>query len=280
LLYFESFQMTINTNKFVSRMFRRINGLVWDITTGTVGLKTEQGIYSLKSTPSASDAAVLEHSISVNPFDDFGMAIPAFATQTAHADVEIGEIIVGDSGIIGWVVDKTAAAFKVLDHNGFQKTYAPPSVQILGSQGVLVVRNLFSLTGGASGAAGLASNLMPLLMLGGGDEKIEKILPLLLMTGQMGGATAGAAPAGGMNPLMLMMLMKDGGLGGVSGKMDPMMLMALSGGLGGAGGGMNPMVMMALMGGGDLFGGDAPKKATNLAPVRANNGVPVLNFGG
>jgi hypothetical protein len=270
--YRKHLQMAMNSSKFLKRLFRKINGVVWDVVSGGVGLQTENGIFTV----SFSDTGAA--SLNCNPLDDFGLAIPAFATQVAIADVEQGDIVVGDQGIIGWVTDKTDAAVKVIDHSGYSKTYSPPKVSVFGGVpgGILVVRNLMSLTGGAAGASNFASSLMPLLMLGGGDDKLEKLLPLLLMTSQAAPAVAGAPAA---NPManMLPLLLMSGGLGGEGkkGDLDPMMLMALSGGLGGGAGGMNPMMLMALMGkGGDLFG--SSEKVPALTPV-TRGGVPVLN---
>lgn len=261
-------------------MFRRIDGLVWDVVSGSVGLQTENGIYTV------SLSADNTPQLNVNPLDDFGVALPAFATQATFDEVQPLDIIVGDSGIIGWVLEKNTASFKVLDHNGHQKTYVPPKVSILGTSGVLVVRNLMSLTGGAANANNFTSMLLPLLALGGGDN-LEKLLPLLLLSSQGGaaGATgvAGAAPAaGGFNPLMLLLL-KDGGLGGSGGSMDkllPLMMMGGMGGMGGGAGGMNPLMMMALFGDGDFLGTSAKKSAVKPIPAVAplvSTGVPTLN---
>ena len=107
-------------------------------------------------------------------------------------------------------------------------------------------------------------HILPLMLLGGGDDsKLDKILPFILMQGAAGNA------AGGLNSILPLLLLK--GEGGLGGDIDPMMLMALSGGLGGAAGaagGMNPLMMMALLGKGDLFGGST----TPVAPAlqRAN----------
>lgn len=265
--------MAINSSKFLKRLFRKINGVVWDVMSGSVGLQTADGIFTVTFAEDSTPT------LNCNPLDDFGLALPAFATQVALTEVEQGDIVVGDQGIIGWVVSKTEAAVKVIDHSGYSKQYSPPKVNVFGgvTGGVLVVRNLMSLTGGAAGATSFASNLMPLLMLGGGDDKLEKLLPLLLMTSQTtpaaGGAPAAVNPMASMLPLLLM-----GGLGGEGkkGDLDPMMLLALSGGLGGGAGGMNPLVMMSLLGKGDLFGGSDSKPIPTLAPT-IRGGVPVLN---
>jgi len=268
-----------NSNKILNRMFRRIHGLVWDLSTGSIGVKTESGIVSLTQDLSDSaegEAPTIVYGTSINPFDGFGTPIPAFATQTAQENVKDGDLIVGDKNIIGWVIGRTASAFKVLDHNGNTKTYTPPKVAIMNTQGVLVVQNLMNLAGGQAGLGGLAGGLMPLLMLGGSEDKLEKILPILLMQQSMAPATAGAAPAANpMVAMMPLMLMKQlsGEKGGKS-DIDPMMLMAMSGGLGGGAGGMNPMMMLALLGEGGLdgvLGGSAsptPLPAPGIPPLQ------------
>lgn len=253
------------TNKFVNRMFRRVGGVVWDPLTGGTGLRTDQGIYTFKLNADGTSE------VSVNPFDDFGMALPAFATQTVQADVRPGDIIVGDSGIIGWVVSVTeGGAYKVKDHNGFERTYTPPKVNVLAqANGVLVVRNLLSLTGGEQNAQNFAANLLPLLALSGGDGdgKLEKLLPLLLMTSAGGGA--GAATANPLQAMLPLLLMKNGGLGGSGDKLDKLLPLLMISGGGGLGG--NPMLLMAMMGDTDLFG------MGSVASPRTGPRVPTLN---
>jgi len=244
----------------MNRMFRRIDGIVWDAITGQTGLKTSDGVYTY--TPGAEGEA---GSVGVNLID-VSVALPGFATATPFEQVKIGDIIVGDSKIIGWVDEKLVNSFRVKDHSGFTKIYSPPKVSMMGIEGALVVRNLFSLTGGADGL----NSMLPMLMMAGDDSKIEKMLPFLLMQqGQAGGQNSGgAAPA--MNPMLMMMLMKDGGFGGKKGGgIDPMMLMMM-GGMGGGAGGMNPMAMMAMMGG---LGNDEP---TPL-PAPVQRGLPPLS---
>lgn len=268
------------SKKIMNRMFRRINGLVWDVMSGGIGLQTANGIHTVTFGEDGSFQPNL------NPIDSLGLTVPAFATQSTLDEVAVGDIIVGEVGIIGWVVEKLNASLRVLDHNGNVKVYVPPKVAIMGTNGVLVVRNLFSLTGGAGNAANFATTLLPLLALGGGDDKMEKLLPLLLMTSAQPAAagTAGAAAANPMAAMMPLLLMKElGGSGGKSGidKLLPLMLMGGMGG--GAAGGMNPMLLMALAGDGDLFGSLGEGKDTvPLAPVapalspRLNGGIPAL----
>lgn len=230
--------MSLATNKFINRMFRRISDVVWDPMSGSTGVRTTNGVFTIKFDEQGQNPEV-----TVNPFD-MSIALPGFAMQTPHAEVNVGDLIVGESSILGWVVEKNAASYKLRDHTGHEKAYVPPKVAIMGVTGPLVVRNLFSVAGGAQGVAGM----LPMLMMLGGDEgKLEKILPLMLLT-QQTPAVAGAAPAANPMAAMLPFLLMKDGLGGKGSKMDPMMLLMLSGGLGGGGGGMNPMLMMAMLG--------------------------------
>lgn len=256
--------MAFSADKFVRRMFRRIDGIVWDVVSGQVGLKTAEGVFT------ATFSETGEPTVTVNPFD-LSVALPGFATQTAHADVNVGDIIVGDQKILGWVTRKTDASFVLIDQHGMTKNYTPPKVAVMGGSGPLVVRNLFSLTGGQGG---VASMLPMLMMFGGDDSKLEKILPFLLMQGGNLGAPAADGAAAAANPMaaMLPLLLMKGGLGGGNGDIDPMLLMAMSGGLGGGNGAMNPMLMMALMNGG--LGGDSAD-APPLVPTRRNAPPPL-----
>lgn len=248
-------------SKFFNRMFRRVGGVVWDITTGKLGLKDDNGIYTLEVTTTGEGVkAKTECQIVVNPFDAFGIDIPAFATTTKLSDVTVGDVIVGDSKILGFVAEIKDNSLVLLDQNGMKKQYNPPKVAVLGTDNnVLVMKNLMNLTG-ESGFQGLQGSLMPLLMMGG-DVDLESILPLMLFSQQ-----SGAGAQAGLSSMLPLLLMKNGGLGGSGGsKIDPMMLMMMGGMGGGAGaGGMNPMMLMALAGG-DLFG--STDKPTPLAPA-------------
>lgn len=234
-------------NKFLDRMFRKVQGLVWDLTTGQLGIKDNNGVYTL-STDGEGDAT--EFAVTVNPFDSLGMTVPAFATNTPIEQVEAGDIIVGESTILGWVTERRDRSLKLLDKNGMTKNYTPPKVAILGTNGVLVVKNLFSLAGGTQGLAGIQNNLLPLLAMGG-DVNFDRIMPLILMQ-TLSGAQPGAAAApaaNGFASMLPLLMMGKGGKGGL-GDIDPMMLMMMSGG----GAGMNPMMLLALQGG--LGGGE------------------------
>jgi len=278
-------------NRFMNRLFRKVGGLVWDLSNGQIGMQTNDGILTL-DIPAEADG---EFGIVANPFDAFGMKVPAFATNTPLSAVEVGDIIVGAEKILGWVINVNQRSLDLKTPQGTTtKGYAPPKVAVLGgaADGVLVVKSLFSLVGGTGGLAGLQSNpLLLMAMTSGNDQSLEKILPLLLLS-QTGAAAADAGAPAAANPMasMLPLLLMSGqggdlfgGEGGGLKKMLPLLMM--TGGLGGGAGGLNAMLPLMLMGEGglgDLFGGDAepvqlptPTRAPALVG-RQYGGAPAL----
>lgn len=217
-------------NKFMDRLFRKAEGVVWDLMSGKIGIQTKDGIATLEG--EGDDAQ-----ININLMDQFGMGIPAFAQSTPVDAVKAGDIIYfGATDRPGWVIEKKAAAdatkspkFVLMKVDGTRSTWAPPKVSMLGMEsGVMVLRSLLTmLPGGQGGLSGLQGALMPMLMMSGGEMggDMEKMLPLLLM-GQMQTAPVTAAdgttvaapnPMAQMLPMMMMMqMMKGGGFGGGS----------------------------------------------------------------
>ena len=217
-------------NKFMDRLFRKADGVVWDLMSGNVGIKTADGIATL--TGEGDDAQ-----INVNLLDQFGMEIPAFAQSTPIDAVKAGDIIFfGASDRPGWVIEKKTSAtnqpsFVLMKVDGTRSTWKPPKVTMLGMEsGVMVLRSLMSmLPGGNAGLTGLQGALMPMMMMGmaGGDGgmDLEKMLPMLLM-GQMqaapvanadGTVVAAPNPMAQMMPMMMMMSMMKGNNGGGKG---------------------------------------------------------------
>lgn len=225
----------MNSNKLLDRFFRRADNVVWDLMSGRLGFKTRDGIVTLDG---EGDDAVP----SINPLDGFSMELPAFGQQTPIDQVKLGDMILQTNNV-GWVVELKGKSIRLLRPNGDRVTFTPPKTQILDfGSGVMVVRSLVNmLPGGSGGLGNLQSMLVPMMLMGDGDLDMEKILPLMLL---MNGANATAAD-GTANPLA-----------------------GLSGMMGGAGG-MNPFMMMMLMkgmgkdkGGDDGYGGRRPRYNT------------------
>jgi hypothetical protein len=193
--------MSFSLEKMMSRMFRRVNDVLWDLMTGKLGVRTSDGeIATLVGT--GDDAT-----ISLNPVDNFGVPIPAFAQNTPVDAVKPGDLVYTGSEKPGWVVDRKTdgnKSFRIIRPGGSVSNWVPPKIEMFGLDGgVLVVRSLLNVLPEDSGGGlkGFQSNLLPLLALGGNDIDLETIMPLMLM-GQLGGG------AGGNNMLHTIMMMK------------------------------------------------------------------------
>jgi hypothetical protein len=269
--------MSALTNKFVNRLFRKVEGVVWDLTTNQIGLQNQSGIFTLTTTvtPADPDNNVPEstvYGVSVNPIESFGFKIPAFAQNTPLADINVGDLIIGDNKALGWVVKVNPNSLVLLDQNGFTKQYNPPKLAVVGVEGALVVKSLTGLFGNA-GASGFSNALLPLMLMGEGGlggGGLDDMLPILLMTQQTGGSANSMAS---MLPTILLMKSLKGG------KADDMLTamllsQSMANGQNAAGGlgGINPMMLMMLSGnnGGGSIGttfvaGGAPVPTLNPA---------------
>jgi hypothetical protein len=201
-------------------MFRKVDSVVWDLMSGKLGVRTREGeIATIEG--EGDDATIV-----INPFEDFGVALPAFAQATPADAVKVGDLIYTSGDAPGWIVQiKNSASdkktFRIMRAGGNVSSWVPPKVQMFGLDGgVLVVRSLVTmLPGGTDGLAGFQSMMLPMLMMGGDSLDMEKMMPLMLMSqmGGVGGGTAGANPMGGMMQMMMMSKMLGGDGGGLFG---------------------------------------------------------------
>lgn len=197
-------------DRLVNRFFRRVDGVVWDLMTGRVGVQTADGeIATLEGEGEGAE-------VSINVFNDFGVPLPAFAQSVPVTEIKQGDLIYNAKRVLGWVIGtpnlapvgkaKATKTFKLLKPDGTRGEWSPAKLSSMGLElsGAMVLRSLVNMFPGG-GLSGLQGSLMPLLMLGGGGD-LEQMLPLLLMSGMgLGGTAAGAA--GGMGNMMQMMLM-------------------------------------------------------------------------
>ena len=164
-----------NNSKLMDRFFRKVDGVVWDLMSGKVGVKTNDGITTIEG--EGEDAQVV-----VNLFDQFGIEVPAFAQGTPAAAVQVGDLIYGSKGVLGWVVDKKEKSFTLLTPQGTRSHWTPPKVQMLGfDSGVMVLRSLLNmLPGGSSGLSNMQNLLMPMMLMGDDSMDLGNIMPMLL----------------------------------------------------------------------------------------------------
>jgi hypothetical protein len=233
-------------DKIMNRLFRKADGVVWDMMSGKVGVSTKEGIATFSG---VGDDAEIE----INMFDQFGMEIPAFAQSTPVSSVSIGDLIYfGASEKPGWVVDikygvkptgstapakrtkaastavalteedKTNVQFVLMKTDGQRTTWKAPKVKMLGmgTDGVMVIRSLLTmLPGGQAALGGMQDNLLMMMQMSAmsGDEggfDMEAMIPMMLMGQITGGDTGGGNNF--MQAMMMAQMMK--GNGGMFGK--------------------------------------------------------------
>lgn len=206
----KSLSTGMSVEKMMGRMFRRVDSVVWDLMSGKLGVRTKEG--EIATIEGEGDEAT----IVINPFEDFGIALPAFAQATPADTVKVGDLIYTSGDLPGWIVAlKTSpegkTSFSIMRPGGSVSKWVPPKVQMFGLDGgVLVVRSLMTmLPGGADGLAGFQNMMLPMMMMGGDNIDLEKMLPMMLMS-QMGGAGSGANPMGGMMQMIMMSKMMGG----------------------------------------------------------------------
>ena len=200
-----------NRDALMNSFFRKVDNTVWDLSTGKIGFRTNEGIATLSSEGEFID---------VNPVEQFGIPVPSYATKTSLDKVSKGDFIYGSTAASrGWVTEVfvTEAAdgtksfkFGVLTPNGTSHNYNPPRIKMFGldPNGVMIVQSLFNVAGAGS-ADSMKNALMPLMLMGGDDLDLGEIMPMLLFSGMNGGT------GGDMSQMMTQMMMfKAMGLGG------------------------------------------------------------------
>ena len=194
------------SQKMMGRMFRKVDEAVWDLMTGKIGIRTDDGIVTLEGT--GEDAQ-----ISINVLEDFGLPLPAFAQNTPVDSIKDGDLIFSASKVLGYVVKKTEKGFRILKLDGTLTSWNPPKVSMIGFDGVsgaLVLRSLFNtFPDGDKGLSALQGSLMPMLMMMGDNLDLDNMLPMLLMS--QNGMMGGAAGMGNMMQTMMLMNMMKGG---------------------------------------------------------------------
>lgn len=203
---------------FVDRFFRPVDNVVWDMMSGKVGYKTNDGIVTIELNGiNEANTEADDCQVTINPFDDFGMELPAFAQSIPANSISLGDMIFSSSNnkVLGWVVKKSDKSFKLMKQDGTRSDWTPPKVQMLGfDSGVMVLRSLMNmLPGGQTGLGQMQSALMPMMAMGmlGGDGDndgldLKSMMPMLLMS-QMGMGGADASATGNMMGNMMQMMM-------------------------------------------------------------------------
>jgi hypothetical protein len=189
--------------RFMNRLFRHVDNVVWDLMSGRVGFQTADGIVTIEL-GDVTDSEAPDAVVSVNLLDEFGISIPAFAQSVPTESITLGDLIFGATGPLGWVVKKNEKSFRLMKPDGTRTDWHPPKTQMIGFEsGVMVLRNLLNMFPNGAGDLGkFQGTMMPFLMMGmGGDSDLKDMLPLMLMSQATGGD-------GSSNMLQTMMMMK------------------------------------------------------------------------
>ncbi len=206
-----------NSQNFINKMFRKVDGVSWDLTTGNIGVKTDEGLMSLKLTyeelaEGSKDAPkLLRASTTVNQFEQMGMPIPAFAQDTPKDKIGVGDLIYKGGQAFGWITEKVDDhSFMIITPTGTRTEWSPADVTMGFTSGIMVLKNLTSMIGGA-GMSNMSNMLMPMMMMGQFDGQneggLDKMIPFMLMqnSGMMGGQGSQENPM--MNMMMMSMMM-------------------------------------------------------------------------
>lgn len=206
-------------NAFMNRMFRKVNNVVWDMMSGKLGVRNDEGIVTLDESDADNPC------VSLNMFDQFGMGVPAFAQNTPVDQVKAGDLLVGTKEILGWVLKVEDGKFTLMKPNGNISKWVPPKVAMFGfDSGVMVVRSLLNLLPTGTGGLGQMQQWLQMMMfIGDGEVNFEKVMPMMLMS-QMsapaGADTAAVNPMAQMMPMMMFMNMMKSGEGKFTNPME------------------------------------------------------------
>lgn len=212
-------------DKMMSRMFRKVDGVVFDLTTNSIGIRKDDSVFTMGE----------DGSLNENLFADMSAAIPAFARATPLNSVKIGDLLVSQSGDpFGFVTKINEKSLGVLKTNGTNSTVSPAKVNLLGQgQTVLIV--------GSIDVGGM--DPMMLMAMSEGEDNSDLFMMMSMMN-QTNGTDSGQSMMN--NPMMMMAMMK--GKGGGSNDMMKMMMLQQMMGQQGQSAAMNPMMMAMMMG--------------------------------
>jgi hypothetical protein len=174
----------MNTSSIRDSFFREVKNAVLDITTGSFGIVTADGISVYK------DGAV-----SVNPLVDMGVKVPAFAMRVDVATLTEGDIILNGNTTY-FYKGKTETGYEVVATNGEVKQVGSVTNLFFGKNTVLAVKNMMAGTG--------MNPLVMAMMLGGTEGKDFNMKTFAIMS-MLGAKSENSGIDSNMLMMMLMM---------------------------------------------------------------------------
>lgn len=181
-------------NTMLDNLFRKVENVVLDLQSGTLGIKNGS------STVTYKDGATAE-----NPLNFFNIEFPAFAMSTPLEDIKIGDILVNSEGqALGWITEifDFEGAFQVQNASGMTSKHIPSTNVMMGGKRTMIVKDFF----GDSSFGGIQGAMLPLMFMNGGavDANSEKVFQMLML--QSSGIFGGAMDSDGGNNMMSMMV--------------------------------------------------------------------------
>lgn len=196
------------SKNFMNNQFRRVDNVVWDLSTNQMGILTKDESIAIFSYDSAEgeNPNKVDGVVSINPMVVMSMAIPAYGQKMAAANIQVGDITVDSKGDAnGWVTEiHTNGKFTIQRVDGSEQKITPPTVNVIGfgeQSGLMVVKPLFNVTKGNTDS--VKNMLMQMMMLNDGnvnDSQMDKMMQMMLMSSSMGNS-------GGDNNMMQAMMM-------------------------------------------------------------------------
>lgn len=223
--------------KMMERMFKKVDGVVYDMTTSAVGIVKGESIFTVGKNEEG------EYDLVENMFSSLSAPIPAWARAVPLDQVKELDMILSQDGTpFGWVTKVNKSSMRVLKPTGTQSNVVPSKVNLLGQgQTVMVISSM-----GTNANTGGMDPMMMMAMMGD-DADMSDLMPMLMMMQGQGGAMD-------MNAMIPMLMMSKMGKGEDSDGASDMMKMMLVQSMMGQGqqanmmGGMNPMMLALMMG--------------------------------
>jgi len=179
-------------SNMANKFFRRVDSVVYDLQSGKTALKNGDGSLAILNVEKTDDDVVV--GLENVPFN-ISMSLPAFAIRTDLDKVAVGDVIINENSVLGFVIEVEAEdKYKTIAPNGAISTFSVPANQLFGKKGVMVVQS-FNFMGEGEGKGFGDMNPLMLMALMGGNSNIDPMM-LMAMSGGLGD----------MNPLMLMAL--------------------------------------------------------------------------
>lgn len=173
----------INTG-FNKKFFRPIDNMVWDVTSGKLGVVTCNGIISL-----IGDGTV--YNMDTNSPDTYIKLVQAFATPSLACELAVGDIVYNrlSNSIVGWVIKINGnSSFQLLKMDGTRMDWSSSRSQVLDFESInMAIKPLTSILITDHNLNRLQNSMMLLISSGNVSETdtFIDIMPTLLI-GQLG----------------------------------------------------------------------------------------------